>query len=59
MNKNQKIVMTEFEQQYKAITKTGFVGYVQGSANNRFIYLQLVLPHKVKPGSLLKICLLS
>lgn len=52
INYEQKKVISEFEQQYKAVRKSGFVGGVQGSANNRFLYIQLVLPHKVKPGNL-------
>jgi hypothetical protein len=51
MNYNKKTVEIEYEQQYKAVTKVGFVGNVQSSANNRFIYIQLILPNKVKPGN--------
>jgi hypothetical protein len=50
MNYLKKIVEIEYEQQYKAVKKAGFVGNVQGSANNRFVYIQLILPNKVKPG---------
>lgn len=51
LNYEQKTVIAEYEQQYKAVKKSGFVGGVQGSANNRFLYIQLILPHKVKPGN--------
>lgn len=40
--------MLEQEQGHKAMTTKGFVGNIQGSANNRFIFLQLILPHKLK-----------
>ena len=52
-NYDEKRIVLEQEQGHKAMTTKGFVGNIQGSANNRFIFLQLILPHKLKAGNFL------
>ena len=50
INDKEKRVVLEEDQPFKSILSKGFVGNVQGSANNRFLYLQVITPHKIKPG---------
>jgi len=51
-NYQEKRVILEQEQDFQAVVSRGFVGNIQGSANNRFIHIQLILPHKLKSGYL-------